>query len=51
MSDITCNDCEYESVCYKPLKLHNKVSKICKQGRKKTIRSPRVKVGVDTTKP
>ena len=35
MTDVNCSDCEYESDCYKPLKLHNKVHKICKQGRKR----------------
>lgn len=51
MTDVNCSDCEYESDCYKPLKLHNKVQKICKQGRKKTIRNPRTKVVPDGTAP
>ena len=49
MSEIKCTDCEYENDCYKPLKLHQKVSKVCKQGRKKTIRTAK-KIAADTAK-
>lgn len=48
MSEIKCETCEYDEVCFTPLKtLQRAFKNVCKQGRKRTIRTGVRKVGID----